>query len=275
MTPMGRRGQEDLAAPQPAAAPARAAGRGGDRGGAARGELPAGLHGRGGQHGQLHGAGQEPGAVPVPLLRAAAQRGPPPAPPPQHFGDLQRRQPRRVRPPPPARRALRVAPAGLGASSSPAALAPSASWSRLRSTESPRRTLPAGRGSSRRRGTVLPVGLRGSPRGGWGSARSTGSRPARALTPRPPVPSPAARVLRALGGEMAVRECPWLRREEATQRGGERAAVPPPPPRLGAGRLRAAAGAARGPASPPRTGEGAQERQRDLGCRSHPSPVPK
>lgn len=52
------------------AAPAAAAGAQG-AGGWSR-ELPVGLHGRGGQHGQLHGTDKELGAVAVPVLCAEA-----------------------------------------------------------------------------------------------------------------------------------------------------------------------------------------------------------
>ncbi|XP_069655661.1 palmitoleoyl-protein carboxylesterase NOTUM isoform X1 [Haliaeetus albicilla] len=91
-----RRGQEGLAAAGPGGPRARRGG-GGGRGGRGR-ELPAGLHRRGGQHGQLHGAGQEPGAVAVPLLGPGAAARPAPAPPAQRLGHLQRRQPGRLLP---------------------------------------------------------------------------------------------------------------------------------------------------------------------------------
>lgn len=82
-----------------AAAAASAAAAAGCRAAGARGgarELPLGLHSRGEQHGQLHGAGQELGAVSVSVLCAKAGTRHEAAPTEERVGDLQRRVPCRV-----------------------------------------------------------------------------------------------------------------------------------------------------------------------------------
>lgn len=88
------------------AAAAAAEGAGGGGGGEAicgeqraagrRRELPAGLHSRGSQHGQLHGAGEELGAVAVQVLLAEAGPGHEAALAEERLRDVQRRLASRV-----------------------------------------------------------------------------------------------------------------------------------------------------------------------------------